>query len=401
MEELDIAIIGGGPAGLRAAEVAASMGRKVTLFEGKPGVGRKFLVAGKGGLNITHGENIEKFETRYSGGELWEEILRDFSPSSLRDWCHRLGQETFQASSGRIYPKTLKGAPLLRAWLARLRNLGIDIRPKHQWKSLQNGNVLHFEHGTQAHANSVIFALGGASWPKTGSDGGWLRDFMEMGISCTPLTAANCGWECPWSESILAAAEGMPIKNITVTAGAKALNGELLLTRYGLEGGTIYALGRELRSVRNPPSQSILSPHSPPSNSSAKLSGVKGNLLESASKRWKLSPGATAILSRKTYPSAEALVAEAKSCEIAFERSRPVEEAISSAGGISWSEVNKKLMLTKLPGVFICGEMLDWEAPTGGYLLQGAFATGTRAGASAAEHAASLPFISQARQGNH
>ncbi len=201
MEQLDIAVIGGGPAGLRAAEVAASLGRKITLFDGKPSVGRKFLVAGKGGLNITHGEDAEKFVTRYSGGELWEEMLREFSPKILREWCANLAQETFQASSGRVYPKSLKGAPLLRAWIAHLKELEVEIRPKHKWSKLLEGNILHFENGTRAQANAIVFALGGASWPKTGSDGGWLNTFQEMGISCGPLIAANCGWECPWSES--------------------------------------------------------------------------------------------------------------------------------------------------------------------------------------------------------
>jgi|TARA_B110000037_G_scaffold1032_2_gene1129 uncharacterized flavoprotein (TIGR03862 family) len=387
MEEIDIAVIGGGPAGLRAAEVAASMGRKVTLFDGKPGVGRKFLVAGKGGLNITHSESFDRFVTRYSGGDDWDSLLHDFSPTALREWCLSLGQETFQATSGRVYPKTLKGAPILRAWLARLRELGVDIRPKQQWRKLLKDNVLFFENGTEVRANSIVFALGGASWPKTGSDGGWLNTFLEMGISCAPLSAANCGWECAWSESILARAEGMPIKNITVSVGSKTISGELLLTRYGLEGGTIYALGRELRAMAQPAITVDFKPTFSTEQLIAKLSGSKGNLFESAVRSWKLSPPAAAILSGKTYPDAEALAVEAKSCRIALECSRPVEEAISSAGGICWSEVDDKLMLRKIPGVFVSGEMLDWEAPTGGYLLQGAFATGTRSGTSAAHYA--------------
>lgn len=387
MEQLDIAIIGGGPAGLRAAEVAASMGRKVTLFDGKPGVGRKFLVAGKGGLNITHGEDIEKFVLRYSGGNSWREMLDDFSPGDLREWCLGLDQETFQASSGRVYPKSLKGAPLLRAWIARLRKLGVDIRPKHQWRKLLKDNVLLFDNGTEVRANSVVFALGGASWPKTGSDGGWLEEFMEMGIACLPLSAANCGWECAWSDSILAVAEGMPIKNISVSAGSSTIFGELLLTRYGLEGGAMYALGRELRAMAQPAITVDFKPTFSTYQLVAKLSGNRGNLLESAVRVWKLSPPATAILSRKAYQDAEALALEAKSCRITLDRSRPVAEAISSAGGICWDEVDNNLMLNKLPGVFACGEMLDWEAPTGGYLLQGAFATGTKSGTSAANYA--------------
>ncbi len=361
------------------------MGRKVTIFEGKPGVGRKFLVAGKGGLNITHGEDIGNFVNRYSGGEFWNEMLRDFSPNDLCEWCLELGQETFKASSGRIYPKTLKGAPLLRAWIGRLRKLGVEIRSKHQWRELLADKTLLFQNGARIRARAIVFALGGASWPKTGSDGTWISTFQELGITCTPLTAANCGWECSWSKSILAAAEGMPIKNISVSAGSKAISGELLLTRYGLEGGAIYALGIELRAMENPAITVDFKPTFSVGQLLAKLSGTRGNLLQTASERWKLSPPATAILSRKTFTSPEALAAEAKSCLISLEKSRPVEEAISSAGGIRWEEVDKNLMLRKLPGVFICGEMLDWEAPTGGYLLQGAFATGTRSGTSAAK----------------
>jgi len=387
MEHLDIAVIGGGPAGLRAAEVAASLGRKVTLFDGKPGVGRKFLVAGKGGLNITHSEPLDSFVNRYSGGDFWDSMLHDFSPTALREWCHSLGQETFQASSGRIYPKSLKGAPLLRAWIARLRDLGVDIRPKHQWRKLSLGNVLSFEDGTEVRANAIIFALGGASWPKTGSDGAWWNAFMEMGISCVPLSAANCGWECAWSDSVLNMAEGKPIKNISVTAGQTSISGELLLTRYGLEGGTIYALGRELRAMPQPAITIDFKPTFTTQQLVAKLSGAKGDFLESAIHRWKLSPPAAAILSRKTYPDVGALAEETKSCRIALEQARPIAEAISSAGGISWEELDHTLMLKRLPGVFACGEMLDWDAPTGGYLLQGAFATGTRAGNCAARFA--------------
>lgn len=387
MEKIDIAVIGGGPAGLRAAEVAASLGRKVTLFDGKPGVGRKFLVAGKGGLNITHSEALESFSTRYAGGDFWESMLRDFSPTALREWCHSLGQETFQASNGRIYPKSLKGAPLLRAWIVRLRELGVDIRPKHQWRKLSPGDILSFDCGTEVRANAIIFALGGASWPKTGSDGGWLDAFSEMGISCVPLTAANSGWECPRSDSVLAMAEGQPIKNISVTAGQTSISGELLLTRYGLEGGTIYAHGRELRTMSQPAITIDFKPTFTTQQLVGKLSGTKGNLIDSAIKCWKLSLPAAAILSRKTYKDAEALAAETKSCRIIFERARPVDEAISSAGGVSWKELDNSLMLKQLPGVFVCGEMLDWEAPTGGYLLQGAFATGTRSGTSATRYA--------------
>ncbi|MBC7980076.1 MAG: TIGR03862 family flavoprotein [Armatimonadetes bacterium] len=383
MEEIDIAVVGAGPAGLRAAEVVAGMGRKVTVFEGKPSVGRKFLVAGRGGLNITHGEPFETFITRYEGGSHWEEILREFDADALRDWCHGLGIETFQATSGRVYPKVLKGASILRAWLARLKTLAVEIRPGCLWKELLPGNILCFQDQDQVRAKAVIFALGGGSWPRTGSDGGWLEKFQEMGIGCAPLQSSNCGWECEWPPQILAEAEGLPIKNLRLNVGRASVLGELLITRYGLEGGAIYALGSKLRAMKEPAVTIDFKPTFSEAELLEKLRGIEGNLLEGATRRWTLSVPARAVLSRKNYPSAESLAAEVKSCRIALLRPRPLAEAISSAGGVLWNELNEQLMLLKHPGIFICGEMIDWDAPTGGYLLQGAFATGSRAGKGA------------------
>lgn len=385
MEEIDIAVIGGGPAGLRAAEVAAQSGLSVIIFDAKPGLGRKFLVAGKGGLNITHGEDFEAFSSRYSGGEDWAEMLSHFTPSEMRKWCLDLGQETFQASSGRVYPKALKGAPVLRAWLSRLKDLGVEIRTKHQWKSLISGNVVAFTAQPEVQAKAVIFALGGASWPKTGSDGGWVKIFHEMGIRVNPLTASNCGWECSWDTEFLEKVEGLPIKNISVRAGEHEITGELLVTRYGLEGGTIYALGRQLREMENPHIIVDFKPTFSVDQLIAKISRASGDLLKTASKAWRLNKPAVAMLSGKTWESIADLAAAVKSWRIELTGPRPIAEAISSAGGVSWEEIDHTLMLKKLPGVFVSGEMMDWDAPTGGYLLQGAFATGTRAGASAAD----------------
>ena len=383
MEDIDIAIIGGGPAGLRAAEVAAEAGRSVTVFDGKPSVGRKFLVAGKGGLNITHGEDIERFVIRYSGGDIWEEMLRDFSPNDLREWCHGLGQETFQASSGRVYPKSLKGAPVLRAWLARLKDLGVEIRPRQFWTELLPGNILRFSNGSEVRAKAIVFALGGGSWPKTGSDGGWLEKFKTLGIECTPLVPSNCGWECDWPPEVLAC-EGMPLKNIRVSAGGKSVPGELMVTRYGLEGGSIYALGGALRAMESPALNIDFKPSFSCEELVNKLTETHVNNWEQIRKRLKLSAPASAILARRSYSHCEQLIQEVKNCRIELIRPRPIAEAISTAGGVKWSELDANLMLKKLPGVFVCGEMIDWDAPTGGYLLQGAFATGTRAGKAAA-----------------
>ena len=373
METVDIAVIGGGPAGLRAAEVAASLGRKVTVFEGKPSVGRKFLVAGKGGLNLTHEGSMETFALNYSIERDWEDLLGDFSNHDLREWCHGLGQETFQASSGRVYPKALKGAPVLRAWLARLREMGVEIRARHLWQDLLPGYALRFENGAEVRANAIVFALGGGSWPKTGSDGGWVAKFHELGIGCEPLVSSNCGWECDWPPEVLAAAEGLPIKNIHVHAGGKEVAGELLVTRYGLEGGAIYALGSELRKMAEPAIEIDFKPTFSAEELAAK-----------PIKSWKLSDPAAAILSLSEIKDPSQLAKAAKSFRIPLLRPRPLAEAISSAGGIRWEELDENLMLRKLPGVFVCGEMIDWDAPTGGYLLQAAFATGTRAGKAAA-----------------
>lgn len=384
MEEIDIAVIGGGPAGLRAAEVAANLGRSVTVFEGKPSVGRKFLVAGKGGLNLTHGGDLESFVANYGGGIRWNDLIGGFDNLALREWCHGLGLETFEASSGRVYPKALKGAPVLRAWLARLADLGVRILPRHRWTELLPGKVLRFENGSEYRAAAVVFALGGGSWPKTGSDGGWVAKFKELGIGCSQLLPSNCGWECDWTAETLAMAEGLPIKNIAVTAGETTVSGELLFTMYGLEGGAIYTLGRELRGLEQPFIHIDFKPTFDCEQLVEKLGGESGDFLKTAIHRWKLSPPAAAILAAKKPTSPEELAALAKSCPIALKGPRPIAEAISSAGGVLWEDLDENLMLRKFPGVFVCGEMIDWDAPTGGYLLQAAFASGTRTGTAAA-----------------
>lgn len=390
MEAIDIAIIGGGPAGLRAAEVAAGMGRSVTIFDGKPSVGRKFLVAGKGGLNLTHEGTLEAFVSNYHGGCLWKDLISDFDNKALRDWCHGLGLETFQASSGRVYPKALKGAPVLRAWLGRLRELGVDIRPRHRWTELLSGNILRFKNGAEFRAKAVIFALGGGSWPKTGSDGGWVEKFQAMGVSCSQLLPSNCGWECDWTTNILAEGEGFPIKNIVVRAGETTVLGELMLTRYGFEGGAIYALGRVLRGMEEPVIHIDFKPTFSCEQLVEKLAGVSGDFLKTAIRRWKLSPPAAAILAERKPVTPAELAALVKSCTIVLKGPRPIEEVISSAGGVKWEELHENLMLRKFPGVFVCGEMVDWDAPTGGYLLQAAFATGTRTGRAAGDFRTAL-----------
>ncbi|MEP4047273.1 MAG: NAD(P)/FAD-dependent oxidoreductase, partial [Luteolibacter sp.] len=245
-------------------------------------------------------------------------------------------------------------------------------------------NVLRFENGTEVRTKAVVFALGGGSWPKTGSDGGWVDKFRGMGISCDDLRASNCGWECDWPEEMIGAVEGLPIKNISASAGGKVVTGELMMTRYGLEGGIIYALGRELRAMEVPVIEIDFKPTFSEVQLTEKLSGVTGDFLRAAVRRWKLSAPAAAILGMKSYETAQALAKEAKCCAVQLRGTRPITEAISSAGGVSWDELDEDLMLRKFPGVFVCGEMISWDAPTGGYLLQGAFSTGTQAGKAAA-----------------
>ena len=381
-----LAVIGGGPSGLRAAEVAACAGLQVTLYDGKPSVGRKFLVAGKGGLNLTHGESLDRFVARYSGpgqpAEIWESILSEFDPAALRAWAAGLGVETFQATSGRVYPCALKAAPLLRRWIERLRGLGVRFEMNHRLASLESG-TLGFSNGASATADAVILALGGGSWAKTGSDGGWTSIFETLGIAHHPLAPANCGWEHEWPPDVLAAAEGKPLKNIHVRAGETTAIGELMVTRYGIEGGAIYQLGSALRAMPEPAIAIDFKPTFTHEQLVAKMESVRRDFLNEARIRWKLCEAACAILARKTWPDADSLAREVKHCVIPLTRPRPLDEAISSAGGVCWSEIDDALMLKKLPGVFLAGEMIDWEAPTGGYLMQGCFATGTRAAKSA------------------
>ena len=386
-----LAVIGGGPAGLRAAEVAATAGLQVILYDGKPSVGRKLLVAGKGGLNLTHGEALDRFVTRYSGpgqpAEIWPSLLAGFDPAALRRWAADLVVETFQAATGRVYPQELKAAPLLRRWVRRLRDRGVRFVMNHRWTALNPGPPyqLGFANGAAATADAVILALGGASWAETGSDGGWTRIFEKLGIAHHPLVPANCGWEHEWPPAVLARAEGQPLKNLHVHAGDATAIGELLVTRYGLEGGVIYQLGATLRAMPAPAIVIDFKPTFTHAQLVAKMESVRRNFLDEARIRWRLSAAACAILSRHPWADAASLARETKQCVIPLLRSRPIDEAISSAGGVCWSEIDTALMVKKFPGLFVAGEMIDWEAPTGGYLLQGCFATGTRAAQSAAQ----------------
>ena len=395
---INIAIIGGGPAGLRAAEIAAAGGASVTLFEAKPSVGRKFLVAGRGGLNLTHAEPRERFVTRYSGpgqpGQGWAALLAECDADALRAWAAELGVETFAATSGRVYPRELKAAPLLRRWVQRLRKTGVHFALRHRWTGLRTGAQWQVDFQVQGEArtfgaDAIILALGGGSWPETGSDGAWVSILEKAGVAVAPLTPANCGWEIPWPPAVLAQAEGKPLKNITARAGETMAVGELLVTRYGLEGGAIYELGPALRAMPEPELIIDFKPAHTLEHLVKKLGTCRGHFLVEARSRWRLSDAAFTILGnlpeRGPFTSAESLAATVKGCALRLTGPRPLAEAISSAGGIRWGELDSSLMVHRLPGVFVAGEMIDWDAPTGGYLMQGCFATGTRAARGALE----------------
>jgi uncharacterized flavoprotein (TIGR03862 family) len=389
-----VLVIGGGPAGLHAAGVANAASGQVVVCDAQRSVGRKFLVAGRGGLNLTHGEPVENFPARYvDEPERWRDLLRDFGPAELRAWAADLGVETYVGTSGRVFPRGQKAAGLLRAWVRRLRAGGVEFRTGSRLVNFarQGKNwIVEFQTADDRfslQADSIILALGGASWPETGSDGLWPEILGTHGVEITPWQPANCGWNVDWSPELLARAEGLPLKNLTVRAGDESVSGELLITRNGLEGGAIYRLGRKLRSMPEPRLTLDFKPQLTVEAMRERIANVPA--ATEWFRAWKLSNAAIALLetmSANDRHDAERTIALVKNFTIGLRGPRPIAEAISSAGGVPWRELDETLMLRKLPGVFVAGEMIDWEAPTGGYLLQGCFATATRAGRAAALH---------------
>ena len=313
---------------------------------------------------------------------------------ALRNWAAELGVETFAATSGRVYPRELKAAPLLRRWVHRLRAAGVKFALRHRWTGLRPGAQWRIDFQVEGEvrtvvADAVILALGGGSWPETGSDGGWVSVLEKLGVAVAPLVPANCGWELRWPPAVLAQVEGRPIKNVTVRAGETTAVGELLVTNYGLEGGAIYQLGPTLRTLVEPEIVIDFKPAHTIEQLVKKLGNCPRNFLAEARSRWRLCDATFAILENVPghgpFTSAESLATTVKGCVLKLTRPRPLAEAISSAGGVRWSEVDSALMVRRLPGIFVAGEMIDWDAPTGGYLMQGCFATGTRAARSALE----------------
>ncbi|MFC7336872.1 NAD(P)/FAD-dependent oxidoreductase [Haloferula chungangensis] len=390
-EKPHIAVVGGGPAGLRAAEACAASGARVSVYDAKRSVGRKLLVAGYGGLNITHGEDLETFVTRYSGpglpAEHFARIIRAFSPDELRKWATQLGIETFEQRTGRVYPKEMKAAPLLRRWIERLRQQDVTFHVNHRLTAISHGPSLSFNNHAPQSFDAAILALGGASWQKTGSDGTWTSILDKQGIQITPFQPANCGWEADWPSGLIPRLEGQPLKNIAVSADPIVVHGELMLTRYGLEAGAIYQLGPILRAMPQPVIEIDLKPEVPLESLLRKMESVRRDFLSEAATRLKLPEHVRLLLDHFAGPfdSSETLCQAVKALTIPLTRPRPIDEAISSAGGIAWSELDDDLQLRKLPGVYACGEMIDWEAPTGGYLIQACFATATHAARAAAK----------------
>jgi uncharacterized flavoprotein (TIGR03862 family) len=379
-------VIGAGPAGLWAAESLGLAGVNTWIFDHKPSLGRKFLVAGRGGLNITHSEEIEVFASRYDNPKRWAEILQRFPPHQLKMWFEKLGVATYIGTSGRVFPRSMRAPEILERWLERLYELGCDIRLGYKFHQLLGDRSLEvvFQKGqefTSVNAAAVVFALGGASWPQTGSDAQWTQEFTNMGIRINPFSPSNVGWEYKWSPEFLRAAEGKPLKNLAVTCAGRRVRGELLITKYGLEGGALYQLGRDLRS------DACIEIDFKPDLTDEELQRKWRNgdsLHDAVAKNWRLSPTAIALIEETMKPTdAKSFLVAMRRCSLRLNQPRPIHEAISSAGGIDWSEFDDQLMLRRYPGVFCAGEMIDWDAPTGGYLLQGCYATGKIAGGGA------------------
>ena len=388
-------VIGGGPAGLIAAERLAAAGLAVTVVDHTPSVGRKFLLAGRGGLNITHGEPFERFVARY--GEAASRLrpaLEAFDPSALRGWCSSMGEATFVGSSGRVFPESFRATPLLRAWLRHLDGLGVRFETRTRWTGWSDGGesglVLVGSDGAERIVSTdvAVLALGGASWPRVGSDGGWVATFRAAGIEVTELRAANVRVHVDWSPTFVGRWAGEPLKNVALTVDDRTVRGDPVITEHGLEGGPIYALGDLIRSHLDADGSCWVRIDLLPDVTADRLAARLERRRPKDSvttwlRRAGLHPVSVNLLREVTgnrLPAGATEIAElAKDARIEVTGTASIDRAISSAGGIAWDEIDEHFMLRRRPGTFVAGEMIDWEAPTGGYLLQGCFSTGVAA----------------------
>ncbi|WP_249814815.1 BaiN/RdsA family NAD(P)/FAD-dependent oxidoreductase [Bradyrhizobium barranii] len=381
-----------------AAEVLAQGGARVTVYDAMPSAGRKFLMAGRGGLNLTHSEPLPQFMTRYrEAAPMLQAAIAAFSPDALRAWSAALGEPTFVGSSGRVFPKAFKASPLLRAWLRRLDAAGVRFAFRHRWTGWDDQGRLRFQtaDGVQAiAAKATVLALGGASWPRLGSDGGWADILASKGVAISKLRPANSGFTVAWSDVFRDRFEGQPLKGVALTIGAHTVRGEAMITRSGIEGGAIYALSAELREAVLGLGQATLTialrPDLDAASLTTRLSGTRGkqSLANFLRKAAQLSPVGIGLMQEAAIASGRPLASLSpvqlakliNAIPVQLTGVSPIERAISTAGGVTFDELDDHFMLRKLPGVFAAGEMLDWEAPTGGYLLQASFATGAAAG---------------------
>ncbi|MGY1890239.1 NAD(FAD)-utilizing dehydrogenase [Pseudomonas asplenii] len=391
-----VAIIGGGPAGLMAAEVLSQAGIRVDLYDGMPSVGRKFLLAGVGGMNITHSEAYPAFLSRYAErAPQIAPLLRGFDADALCKWIHDLGIETFIGSSGRVFPTDMKAAPLLRAWLKRLRDSGVVIHTRHRWLGWDEHGALRIdspEGEITVKPDASLLALGGGSWARLGSDGAWMLPLEQRGVGLAPLQPSNCGFEVQaWSDLMVSKFAGAPLKNIAIGLNDDIPRlGECVITATGIEGSLIYALSAPIREAINQYGAAVihidLLPGRPVDKLQTALSKPRGSRSMAKHLHSQVGiDGVKAALLRELSDAAtfadSALLARAiKALPLTLVKTRPLDEAISSAGGVTFEAMDERLMLKALPGVFCAGEMLDWEAPTGGYLLTGCFASGRAAG---------------------
>lgn len=392
MTSAEVAVVGAGPAGLMAASVLAESGHKVVVFDARRSPGRKFLLAGRSGLNLTHSEPIDDLLARYGPDRPFvESAIRQFGPIQLRAWADGLGGATFVGSSGRVFPESMRATPLLRAWLQQLATQNVDFRAEHRWVGWGSGTELRFatpEGPVVSHPAATILALGGASWPLVSSDGSWTEIVRGQGVAVQPMQASNCGLRVAWSTVMKERFSGAPIKNVAVAVAGRAVRGDVVVTDSGLEGGPVYAQARELRNQLAVSSNATVELDLQPDLSVADLAHrLSKRRAKATVTSWLGSAGFSAVAiavmreaTNNQIPSDAPEVASlAKSVPLTIAGLAPIDRAISTAGGIAQHEVDETFMLRRVPGVFVAGEMIDWDAPTGGYLLQVCFSTGVAA----------------------